>query len=327
MERRLAFTGKCQVEMESFSLNAPGKGEVKVKTSVSLMSTGTENIVFNRAFDPGTGWDNWVKYPFYPGYTSSGVVEELGPEVSCLKVGDRVVFRKGHSSAHIVGADSCVKVPDAVSDENAAWFGLAKISAMGARVSNLALGSTVAIVGAGPIGQMAIRWCACAGAFPIVSIDTVPMRIELALKGGASHGIAKTLGEGAEELKAIFGGTAPETIIDSTGHYKVFQDLLKVSRNFGRVVILGDTGTPENQHLTQDLIGKGLSLVGAHDCNETPEWNTPKITKLFFHLVATGKFNLDGMNTHRFTPEKFAEAYKVANEKRGETMGIYFDWR
>jgi len=327
MERRIAFTGKCQVEMENFELKAPGKGELRVKTLVSLMSTGTENIVFNRNFDPGTGWDNWVKYPFYPGYTSCGVVEAVGEEVKSFKVGDRVVMRCGHASAHIVGEGSCVKVPAGVPDESAAWFGLAKIGAMGARVSNLALGSTVAIVGAGPIGQMALRWCACAGSFPVVSIDAVQMRIDLALKGGASHAIAKPFGEAVAEMKEIFGGDAPETIIDSTGHYKVFQDILRASRKFGRVVLLGDTGSPENQHLTQDLIGKGIALVGAHDCNETPEWNTQKITKLFFHLVASGRFNLDGMNTHRFAPEGFADAYKTANERRGETMGIYFDWK
>lgn len=46
------------------------------------MSIETENNVFNRLFEPGTGWDNWVKYPFYPDYAVMGEVEKAG-----LKVG------------------------------------------------------------------------------------------------------------------------------------------------------------------------------------------------------------------------------------------------
>ena len=56
-----------------------------VRINLSLMSTGTENIVFNRLFDPGTHWDEWVKYPFYPGYTAVGTVESTGADVTGLK--------------------------------------------------------------------------------------------------------------------------------------------------------------------------------------------------------------------------------------------------
>jgi hypothetical protein len=52
MERRIVFGGKRQVACESFELKGPGEGELKVRTRTSLMSTGTENIVFNRDFDP-----------------------------------------------------------------------------------------------------------------------------------------------------------------------------------------------------------------------------------------------------------------------------------
>ena len=76
------------------------------------MSTGTENIVFNRLFEPGTHWDRWVKYPFYPGYTSVGIVETLGEGVNSLKTGDRVAFRQGHRSHAIVDeARAAIRFP------------------------------------------------------------------------------------------------------------------------------------------------------------------------------------------------------------------------
>jgi 2-desacetyl-2-hydroxyethyl bacteriochlorophyllide A dehydrogenase len=327
MERRVIFTGQQQVALETFDLPSPERGEVRVRTRVSLVSTGTELIVFNRLFEPGTSWDSWVKYPFRPGYTACGVVEMLGPEVTGVNVGDRVVIRGGHTSALVAGAEHCIRVPDGIADEDAAWFGLAKIAAMGARVAKPALGTSVAVVGAGPIGQMAVRWCVAAGAFPVISVDTVKMRVELAVKGGASHGIAKPLGAALEEVNAICGGEGPEIVIDSTGFHQVFPDALRAARRFGKVILLGDTGTPSQQHLTHDLINKGLTLAGAHDTHEDATWNCGIITRLFFHLVTAGRFTLDGLNTHSFKPEQVAEAYRVANERRAETMGIYFDWR
>src|ERR1700691_5431646 len=95
---RLAFTGKQKVVLESFDPGKPGKNQVLIRTHLSLMSTGTENIVFNRLFDPGTHWDNWVKYPFYPGYSSVGIIEEVGEEVEHLRKGQRVAFRAAHRS-------------------------------------------------------------------------------------------------------------------------------------------------------------------------------------------------------------------------------------
>src|SRR6202012_5982286 len=105
--RRIVFTGKQQVHLETFEVGDPGPGDVRVRMTLSLMSTGTENIVFNRLFDPGTHWDNWVKYPFYPGYCAVRVVEAVGPDVTRLKVGDRVATRCSHRSHDIRREADC----------------------------------------------------------------------------------------------------------------------------------------------------------------------------------------------------------------------------
>jgi threonine dehydrogenase-like Zn-dependent dehydrogenase len=226
-----------------------------------------------------------------------------------------------------VAEAECIQVPAEVADGEAAWFKLAKISAMGARVAGLGLGKGVVVAGAGPIGQMAVRWCVAAGAQPVIAVDTVPMRIGMATRGGASHGIVKPLGEAIEEINRICGGEGPATVIDSTGHHQVFTDALRAARKFGRVVILGDTGSPASQRLSSDVMSKGLTIVAAHDSHETAEWNYRHISNLFFALVKAGRFSLAGLNTHAFRPGQCVEAYRLANEKRGETMGILFDWK
>ena len=155
----------------------------------------------------------------------------------------------------------------------------------------------------------------------------VPMRIEMAKRGGATHGIVSPLGGAIDQINEICGGAGPETVIDSTGHHQVFSDALRAARKFGKVVILGDTGSPASQHLSSDVMSKGLHIVAAHDCHETPGWDFRMISNLFFEMVRSNRFGLDGLNTHTFRPEQCVEAYRLANEKRGETMGILFDWR
>ncbi|MEI6339598.1 MAG: theronine dehydrogenase, partial [Verrucomicrobiota bacterium] len=181
---RLVFPAKQQVHTETGDLPPLHAGEVLVRTQFSLMSTGTENIVFNRLFDPGTHWDNWVKYPFYPGYSAVGIVE--ASEAPAFKPGDRVAARANHQSRFVQPADECYPIPEDLSFEQALWFALAKIAWHGARAADYKLGDSVLIVGAGPIGQMSIRWARAAGATTILVVDAAPERMALATAGGAS---------------------------------------------------------------------------------------------------------------------------------------------
>ena len=327
MATRLVFTGKQQVQVESFDPGTPGPGQVAVKALVSLMSTGTENIVFNRLFAPGTHWDNWVKYPFLPGYSLVGEATAVGEGVTKVAVGDRVVLRTGHASHHVVDAKDCVVAPKTLAPETTAWFALAKIAAMGARGAAVKLGESVLVIGAGPIGQMALRWSLAAGAGRVIVADMVPLRLELAKRGGASVVVAEPIESATEKILAANGGALPDVVIDTTGNSKVFTSALRLVRTQGRMVLLGDTGSPDEQHLIPDVICRSLSIVGAHDCTEDDRWNREIICALFFAFAGDGRFRMDGLNTHVFKPEQCVDAYATANTRRGETMGILFDWR
>ncbi len=324
--RRLVFTGKQEVALESFNPGKPGKDQVLVRTHLSLMSTGTENIVFNRLFDPGSHWDLWVKYPFYPGYSSVGIIEEVGEGVKHLHQGQRVAFRAAHRSHALEGAMGCFPIPDGVPFEQAVWFALAKITFHGALVARYALGDSVLIVGAGPIGQMSIRWARAAGCARIIVVDTAAHRMPLAEAGGATALVTSPIGEAREGVLAAGGGKLPRVVIDSTGNAAVFAAALGLVADRGTVVLMGDTGSPTRQALTSDVIIRGLTIVGAHDGHDTGEWNGATISQLFFNLVASGRFPMAGLTSHVFTPENATDAYLTANRDRASTMGLIFDW-
>jgi 2-desacetyl-2-hydroxyethyl bacteriochlorophyllide A dehydrogenase len=319
MEKRIVFTGKQQAALMEYEPPALTGKTVRVRTLYSLMSTGTENIVFNRLFEPGSHWDQWVKYPMNAGYATVGEVEAVGAEVTTLKKDDKVVSRWGHGSCFTIPEDSCFLVPSNMDLKDAPWFAMAKIAFMGVKAAHYRLGDSVMVVGAGPIGQMAVRWAYALGLQSITAIDPVKLRLEFARQGGAHVLIDAPV---TDDLQV------PESrvVVDCTGNAKVFASALHLVKTGGTVVILGDTGMPTTQHLTSDVIKRGLTIIGAHDGNNDEEWNPQTIIPYFFKLVESGRFPITGLNTHEFSYEQFADAYRLANEAREKTMGILFDW-
>jgi 2-desacetyl-2-hydroxyethyl bacteriochlorophyllide A dehydrogenase len=324
--RRFVFTGKQEVFLEEFELPVLKENEVLVKAHCSLMSTGTENIVFNRLFEGGTGWEDWVKYPFHPGYLAVGEIEVVGGAVTTRAVGDRVAIRASHASHIIADSERTFPIPDALAYGEAVWFGLGKIAYMGAQVSHYHLGDSLLVVGAGPIGQMTVRWAAAAGLEHVVVIDPLESRLALAVRGGATAAINSSVDDCRDAVQDATGGKIPRIINDTTGNAAVFASVLGLAPDFGRIVVLGDTGLPSTQHLTHDLLRKGLTIAGAHDMHNTERWNDATITAFLFSLSVRGRFDLGGLTSHVFKPGEVVEAYRLANTRRGETMGIVFDW-
>jgi len=325
--KRLVFTGKRQVYLEGFEVPEPGVNEVRIQAHCSLMSTGTENIAFNRNFDPGTHWDKWVRYPFYPGYAMAGVIESIGSAVTTFKPGDQVVCRAKHASYQLDAESRVFPFPSEIPMDRAPWFALAKIALHGALAADYSLGDSVVVIGAGPIGQMSLRWARAAGATPLIVVDPITQRASIAHFGGASHCLSLPVEKAKSFIRKILDGDDPGIVVDTTGHSAIFPHALDLVQPGGRVVILGDTGSPKSQRLTSDAIIKGLSIVGAHDGNQVPGWDTQRMIRVFFQLVKEGCFSLDHLNTHHFLPEACEDAYGLANRDRENTMGILFDWR
>lgn len=326
MPQRIVFTGKNEIELEECAPSPLTAGSARLDVEYSLMSTGSENIVLQRAFAPGTEWDNWVQYPFYPGYCCVGRIAEVSGPADGLDVGARAILRWGHASEHVAPVDEFIPVPADVDPGDAVWFAMAKIASMGARAAQYRLGDSVCIVGAGPVGQMSVRWAYAAGVEHIVVCDLSESRLDIARQGGASTVIVRPAGEARDELAGLCGGL-PRVVIDTTGHAPVFADCLSLCADRGAVVLLGDTGYPAEQHLTTDVVSRGITIVGAHDNHTDETWNEPSIARLFFNLVRSGRFRMEGLNTHTFRGSACRAAYDTAQRARADTLGILFDWR
>jgi threonine dehydrogenase-like Zn-dependent dehydrogenase len=134
------------------------------------------------------------------------------------------------------------------------------------------------------------------------------------------------------EVQRLSGGRGARVVYDVTGHPAVFPDALRLCADHGRLVLLGDTGTPELQHLTPDVIRRGQSIVGAHDrhgpVDAAPgiEWDARRIFELFLTFIARGEMRVSDLVTHRYKPEQAADAYAMLDKQRERAMGVIFEW-
>ena len=328
----IIFTGKDQLEVSRIEVPEPNAGQILVEARRTLVSTGTECTCYQRRFEPGSHWDRWVKYPFYPGYSHAGVVVKVGEGVKSLKPGDRVATRSQHAQYTLTEEETAVKIPDGVTDDDATWFGIACIVQNGVRRAEHGLGDDVVIVGLGMLGQLAIQFVRLMGAREIIVIDTAPRRLEMAGAHGATVLLEKGVADAAGEVSEATGGRLADVVYDITGHPSVLPLALPLVRTLGKLVMLGDPGSPTQQHLTGDLITRGLKIIGAHDGNPpaTPSdynwWTRSHMAELFMTYLKRKQMRVDDLITHRFSPHDAAKAYLTLVEERSTAMGVIFDW-
>ena len=123
------------------------------------------------------------------GYSLAGVVVEVGEGVDQLAVGD-VVAAAGnefalHAELNWVPVNLCVRVPDGVPPEQAAFSTVGAIAMQGVRRAEPQLGEVACVIGLGLVGQLVVRLLVAAGV-KVVGLDTVEARCRHGREGGGS---------------------------------------------------------------------------------------------------------------------------------------------
>jgi len=330
--REVVFTDARQAVMEQRDLPEPGPGEVLIRTRCSLISTGTELSAFGGELRPGSRWAQYVRYPWRPGYSNVGTVEAVGPEVAGLEVGQRVVSHGGHASQVLQRAGLVQLIPDAVSDEDAAFCTLGVICLNGVRLARLQLGESVVVCGAGLVGVLATRFARMSGAWPVISLDLAPARLEFAKAQGATHILALDAAEAEEDVRSITKGRMADAVFEVTGNAKVIAPLMRLPRRLGRVILLGSPRGMTELDFHDEVHTNGLHVIGAHNSTHTPVetpynvWTLQRDRELFLDLVAGGEVAVNGLITHRFAGEQGPDAFEMLWEDRTRLMGVILDW-
>ena len=183
------------------------------------------------------------------GLEAAGVIEEIGPGVSGLNVGDRIAYASpppgAYSQARQMPADRVVRVPQSVTDEQAAAIMLKGMTAeyLIRRTFRVEPGMTVLFhSAAGGVGLIACQWLKALGATVIGTVGTEE-KAELARAHGCDYPILFDQVDWVEQVKEITNGEGVPVVYDSVGK-TTFAKSVQCLAMHGMVVLFGQSSGP-----------------------------------------------------------------------------------
>jgi len=263
-----------------------------------------------------------VEEPLILGHECAGRVAKVGGDVTSLQAGDRVALEPGipcrrcqhcrrgrynlcqdvrfMATPPVHGAfceyvlspaDFTYKLPDDVSTEEGAMVEPLAVGCHGIRRARLEPGERVAVLGAGPIGLLAIAAASAAGAGEILAVDLVKAKLDLARKMGATHTVNVTE-EGPEEFLSPdrFGSWADVTL-DCVGVHPSYPQNIEVTAAGGRVVWIG-MGCDAAEVPVMQVLNKELTIYGI--------FRYANVFEEAIRLLATERIVPIPLITHRF---------------------------
>jgi len=250
---RIHKTGGPDVlQWEEVEVGEPGPGQVKLRQEAA----GLNFIdVYHR-----TGQYQQA-LPFTPGVEGAGVIEAVGPDVTNLKVGDRVAYAGpigGYAEERLLDADRAVKLPEGISTEQAAGMMLHGMTAqmLLRSVFPVAKGDTILIhAAAGGVGLIMCQWAAALGATVIGTVGTEE-KAEIARAHGCAHPIVYSKQNFVAEVNRITGGDKLPVVYDSVGR-DTFMKSLDCLKIRGLMVSFGNASGPPKPIPPMILAQKG----------------------------------------------------------------------
>lgn len=328
-------------------------GQVLIRSTRTLVSAGTERMLleFGKA-----GWikkarlqpdkvatvldriktDGWLPAleavfnkldrPLALGYCNVGVVMDVGTGTAGFSVGDRVASNGTHAEVVSVPMNLCARVPEHVSDDEAAFTVIGAIGLQGIRLVQPTLGEAVAVIGLGLVGLVTVQLLRAHGC-RVLGIDFNPERLALAERFGAE--VVK-LSEGADPVAAasVFSrgrGLDAVIITASTTDSEPVHQAALMSRKRGRIVLVGVTGLELSR---ADFFEKELNFQvscsygpGRYDSNYEEKgldypagfvrWTAQRNFEAVLDMMADRRLDVKPLISHRFSIEEAEQAYAL----------------
>jgi threonine 3-dehydrogenase len=314
----------------------PGPGEVLVRVEAASVC-GTDLHIER--------WDPWARENFGPppmvfGHEMAGTVVGHGPGAGRVRVGELVA-----AESHVVDwtcyqcrtgrAHVCrrlrilgVHLPGsfaeyAVIPETNAWSseGLSpEVAALQEPMGNAVhavfaeeiAGQSVAVLGCGPIGLMAIAISRLAGARRVFATDLNPDRLEMARRMGADE-VIDARRDVPAHLAQVTDGDGVDVVLEMSGsEAALHQGLAAVTRG-GRVSLLGTHTAPVTLDLSDEIIFKGLRVYGITGRRLFETWYRTRA------LLDEG-LDLSPIITHRLPLAEYARAFELV--ARGDAAKV-----
>jgi predicted dehydrogenase/threonine dehydrogenase-like Zn-dependent dehydrogenase len=346
---------------------AVGRGKLLIGTTRTLVSAGTERMMieFGKA-----GWIdkarqqpdkvrmvldkiktdglmptvdavfNKLDQPLPLGYCNAGRVLEVGAGVTAFAAGDRVISNGKHAEAVSVPVNLCAKVPDPVSDDEAAFTVVCAIALQGIRLVQPTLGEAVVVTGLGLIGLVTVQLLRAQGC-RVLGLDFDADKLAMARTMGAEV-VNLAAGEDPVAAAQRFSrgrGVDAVLITASTKSNEPVHQAAQMCRKRGRIVLVGVTGLELSR---ADFFEKELTFQvscsygpGRYDPtyeekgNDYPvgfvRWTEQRNFEAVLDMMADGRLDVKPLISHRFAIDDAEGAYALVGGA-GPSLGILLDY-
>lgn len=322
------FLGNKTIETRPLKLPEPGAGQVLLRVCACGVC-GTDVHIY----EGGKGSAD-VTPPVILGHEFSGYVEQIGPGVEGLRIGQLVTVdpniycgkclpcRQGqkqmchHMKAVGVTMDGgfadyclapyaqCVAVPENTDPELAAMAEPVACCLHGIDRVGIRPGENVLVVGGGTIGQIMLQLARNAGAAKVVLSEPVAKRRQLAVELGADAAIDPIHENLNERLYEILGCEGADVVIECVGSPRTSEQAIDAAARCGRIMLFG---VPHPEAVLQTkmhpIFQKELTIMGSF---VNPDTHSRAVA-----LIASGRLNLKPLITHRFPVSRLEEAIKM----------------
>jgi alcohol dehydrogenase len=209
----------------------------------------------------------------------------------------------GFSEYTVASTTSLVRIPAHVPMEKAALFGCALLTGVGAVVNTarVEVGASAAVFGLGGVGMSAVMAAKVAGSHPIVAVDTVPEKLALAVRLGATHTVLA--GDGAVEAVRDLTSGGADYAFEAAGSAAVLADAYSATRRGGTTVSVGLPHPEQRLSIPAvSVAGEERRLVGSYMGSAVPRRDIPRYLRLHeagllpVQELASRQIRLDQLN-------------------------------
>ncbi len=353
MKQILQSLKNGSTEVADVPCPAAKRGHLLIRTSRTLVSVGTERMLveFGKA-----GWIekarqqpdkvrmvldkiktdglvptleavfNKLDQPLPLGYCNVGTVLEAGSGLVGYAPGDRIVSNGKHAEAVCVPINLTARVPENVSDDEAAFTVLGAIALQGIRLVQPTLGETVVVTGLGLIGLVTVQLLRAHGC-RVLGLDFDPEKLELAKKFGAD---VVNLAAGQDPVAAAQAytrgrGVDAVIITAATKSNEPMHQAALMCRKRGRIVLVGVTGLELSR---ADFFEKELTFQvscsygpGRYDPNYEERgndypvgfvrWTEQRIFEAVLDMMSDGRLDVKPLISHRFRIDEAVAVYEL----------------
>jgi len=337
MKIKAAILVQQHAPLEVAEIESPGElrfGQVLVKVRYSGICGAQINEI-----EGAKGPDKFL--PHLLGHEGCGTVLELGEGVRTVKKGDFVVMHWRPSNGiqsetptyrwngkkvnagwvttfnnyAVVSENRLTPIPSDFDSKLAPLFGCAVTTAMGVINNNaqVKVGQSVVVFGVGGVGLSIAQAAQMVSAYPVVAIDVVDSKLEMAKRFGATHCInSKTVPGLDQAVRDIVGSQGADVVVETTGIARVIEAAYSLAQPKGKTILVGVPRKGDNISIYSLPLHFKKILTGSEGGDAEPHNDIPR----YVRLVQAGKLNLAGLITHEYPLEKINEA--IALVRAGE---------